>query len=225
MNIEEIWPDNAWRGLWGEVVEGDIYKIKQLKFVPDVIFDLGANVGTFSKFARELFPNALIVAVEPDPKNIEHFKEYFNPDENNTVLYEFAIGNGTVYRDTKAANGSHECYLSPFMGYEDIAEGDTLVKTKTESLVLDFCLKYTADKKFMFKIDIEGSETAIFEDELSMEILGRADYIAMEIHYFAMTPNGVLQVMELTHRAMETLAQTHDTIYEHPIFYATKKQC
>lgn len=224
MTIDEIWEDNAYRGLWGEVVEGDIYKIRQLKFVPDVIFDLGANVGTFSKFARELFPDAFIVAVEPDKQNIEHFYQFNNID--NCILLNSAIGVGYVYRDTKSRNGSHECYLSQTLGYEAIAENEILKKTDVNSMLLDEIVDGCTLKegqKYILKIDIEGSETTIFEHKPSMEILRKADYIAMELHYFAMTPNGVLEVKDMTDKALESLKETHDTIYEHPMFYATKK--
>ena len=220
MTIDEIWEDNAYRGLWGEVVEGDIYKIRQLKFVPDVIFDLGANVGTFSKFAHELFPNAIIVAIEPDKQNVDHFYNFSRFDE--LIIFNKAIGVGQIYRDNKAINGSHECYLSSFLGYEGITEIGSLEKQEIETILLDD-LKSWIKGKYMIKIDIEGSETAIFQHEPSMEILRNADYIAMELHYFAMTPNGVLEVKNMTDKALESLKETHDTEYVHPMFYATKK--
>ena len=227
MTIEEIWKDNAYRGLWGEVVEGDIYRLRQLKFVPDIIFDLGANVGTFSRFARELFPNATIIAVEPDPRNIAHFKQ-FNGDllESNIMLFEEAIGVGEVYRDNKAVNGSHECYLSKVLGYEDMTEGTFIDKTEVRTTLLDSLTLLTVGTitgKYLIKIDIEGSETALFTHEPSKAIIRGADYIAMELHYFAMTPNGVLQVMDMTKEFLESLKETHDTEYVHPMFYATKK--
>src|SRR6478736_2540673 len=204
MTIDEIWEDNAYRGLWGEVVEGDIYKIRQLKFVPDVIFDLGANVGTFSKFAHELFPNAIIVAIEPDKQNVDHFYNFSRFDE--LIIFNKAIGVGQIYRDNKAINGSHECYLSSFLGYEGITEIGSLEKQEIETILLDD-LKSWIKGKYMIKIDIEGSETAIFQHEPSMEILRNADYIAMELHYFAMTPNGVLEVKNMTDKALESLKE------------------
>lgn len=225
MTIDEIWKDNAYRGLWGEVVEADIYKMKQLKFVPDVIFDIGANVGTFSKFAHDLYPQALIVAIEPDKENIENFNRFNKPSENNVLLHNMAIGNGEAYRDTKAANGSHECYLSRFLGYEDIAETPTLQKSEVKTVLLDFIVRSWVQRgqKYVLKIDIEGSETAIFTHEPSMEAFRFADYIAMELHYFAMTPNGVLEVMDVTNKALESLKATHDTQLEGNMFYAIKR--
>jgi len=224
-DIKDIWKDNAYRGLWGEVVEGDIYKIRELKFIPDVIFDIGANVGTFSKFAHELYPSALIIAVEPDKDNIDNFNKFHKPSENNIVLHNMAIGKGEAYRDVKAVNGSHECYLSRVMGYEDITESSSLKLSDVRTTLLDFIVNGWVKKgqKYVLKIDIEGSETAIFTHEPSMKALINADYIAMELHYFAMTPNGVLKVMEMTKKALQSLEATHYIQHEHPMFYATKR--
>lgn len=132
MIIDEIW-EGAYKGLYGEVVTEDIYRIRQLQFIPDVIFDLGANVGTFSKFARELFPNALIVAIEPDAQNIEYFKEFNNPVDNNIVLHNLAIGNGEMFRVDGALNGAHECYISSGLGFRNLqpSEGINAVKVRS----------------------------------------------------------------------------------------------
>ncbi len=97
-------------GLYGEVVTEDIYKIKELNFIPDVILDLGANIGIFSRYARELFPNALIISIEPHPDNIKAFKKYTN--DENIILIEKGIGKGTLYKSKKAVNGAAEVYLS-----------------------------------------------------------------------------------------------------------------
>jgi FkbM family methyltransferase len=219
--IQELW-NGDYKGLYGEVVTGDIYKIRQLKFTPDVIFDLGANVGTFSVFARELFPDAIIIAVEPNEQNIKYFNEYNDPVKNNINLLECAIGKGQVYRDTKAINGSHEVYVSDFLGYEKANEAEDLKENEVKTIMLsDIC--HLSDKKYMIKIDIEGAETALFMDEPSLRIIKNADYVAIELHYFALTHEKVLEVKKVTDYFMEAMKETHDTVYEHPIFYATKR--
>ena len=55
-----------------EVVEEDAYRLDVLaqehpSCHPEVIFDVGANVGVFSRYARGLFPEAEIMAFEPVP--------------------------------------------------------------------------------------------------------------------------------------------------------------
>jgi len=223
MNIEDIW-DGAYKGLYGEVVTEDIYRLRQLKFTPDVIFDFGANVGTFSKFARELFPSALIVAVEPDKQNIEYFHKFNSPQDNNIVLHNIAIGNGEAYRCKGAINGAHESYISNGLGFE-IVESDFLERVEVRTTLLDFIVNGWAKEgqKYVLKIDIEGNETAIFTHEPSMKALRNAEYIAMELHYHALETSQVEVVREFTLNALQTLESTHETRHEHPMFYATKK--
>lgn len=224
MIIDDIW-EGAYKGLYGEVVTEDIYRIRQLNFIPDVIFDLGANVGTFSRFARELFPSAVIVAVEPDKDNVEYFFQFNNPIDNNIVLHNMAIGQGNVYRCTGAVNGAHESYISNGLGFENAKEDVFLQKVEVKTSLLDFIVNgwIREGQKYMIKIDIEGNETALFSHEPSMNALRNAHYIAMELHYHALEGNMVEIVKDFTLSQLDTLKETHNIEHVHPMFYATKK--
>jgi|SRR6185295_13239088 len=224
MIIDEIW-EGAYKGLYGEVVTEDIYRLRQLQFVPDVIFDLGANVGTFSRFARELFPSSLIVAVEPDKQNIEYFNEFNNPQENSIVLHNMAIGKGDAYRCIGAVNGAHESYISNGLGFESVKESEAIEKVEIKTTLLDFIVNgwVREGQKYIIKIDIEGNETALFSHEPSMSAIRNADYIAMELHYHALSGDMVEIVKDFTLSQLDTLKETHNIEHVHPMFYATKK--
>ena len=215
----------GFNGLFGEVVTCDIYKLKELKFTPDIVFDLGGNVGVFSRFIMSLFPDALIVAVEPDTENHTHFKK-FTPDKN-LILINKAIGTSEVFRVNGAVNGAHEVYLSKMTGYsqEGFNEKATFEKTGVGFITVPELVKeyLKPGMRSLIKIDIEGAENSIFEDEASMEELRKMDYVTMEIHRFALTGKEQQEVNELTERALKSFEATHDCKYEHPMFYATKK--
>ena len=230
MNIEDTL-NGGYNGLWGEVVQEDIYKIRDLKtgslqenthdrafdFTPDIIFDLGANIGVFTRYARELYPKALIVAVEPDPENIKVFKEF---TQDKTVLIEKGIGSGDLFH-YKGANGSGEVYLSKNSAYKK----HTGVKVEIQSIKLTELKKYIKKgMKVLCKVDIEGNETSIFDDPESMKFLLSFDYVTMELHYFSPTHLGVKDVKLSTRKALKKFEATHDTFYDHPMFYATKKK-
>ena len=68
--------NGGYNGLYGEVVTEDCYRLKTLGFVPDVIFDLGANIGVFTRYARDMFNNAKIISVEPNLDNFENLKTF-----------------------------------------------------------------------------------------------------------------------------------------------------
>lgn len=214
--------NGGYGGLYGEVVTEDTYKLKQLKFVPDVIFDLGANVGVFSRFARELFPDARIFAVEPDPENYEHLMK-FSIGYNIDVLNR-AIGIGSIYRCFGAANGAHESYISRGFGF-NTTEMRTIVKTDIATIMPDELIKMFSlpGEKTMLKCDIEGNENMIWGHKPSMDALKTIDYICMELHFYASGEDMAEEVRAKTLEALAEFEETHDCVLDHIYFYATKK--
>jgi FkbM family methyltransferase len=217
--------NGGFNGLYGEVVTEDSYRLKKLKFVPDIIFDMGANVGVFSRFARELFPDAKIISIEPDNDNCKVFRE--NTKDENTYLLQAAIGTGAIWRCDGAVNGAHECYLSAGLGYP-FKVGNRIKginETKTESLMPDKIINDLVKEgmKSVVKIDIEGNENVIFTHEPSMEALRRMDYITMEIHWGALTGEFKDEVCQKTFEALASFIPTHNCQLVNTMFWATKK--
>jgi len=192
-----------YHSLYGEVVTYDIYEVNKvadivsvndpnyvhwkghegINFVPDVVLDLGANVGIFSRYARSLWPDALIVAVEPNESNQAVFEEFTN--DPKIILLKNAIGNGQIYQCQGAVNGAHESYLSLGLGYNQLAfDTNGTLKNPIKGIMLTDLKKY-CNGKVLLKLDIEGNETVIFNDPASMELMKTFEYIAIELHYFA----------------------------------------
>lgn len=217
----------GWGGLHGEVVTHDSYRICQLDFVPDLVFDIGANVGTFTRHAMEQFPRASIVAVEPDPENIAHFRKF--TDMTRVVLIEGAIGDGEVYRASGAANGSGEVYMTPgAAGYTkaNLKSSPQFSPTSVQSFTLAEIIKsrWSRHLKTVVKIDCEGSENSIFSDPQSMKYLAMMDYIAIEIHRYAFTGAQQEEANRLAANAIETLKETHDCEVDGVHFWARLKK-
>lgn len=223
--------NGGYKGLYGEVVTEDCYRLKQLSFVPDYIFDIGANVGIFTRYAKGLFPNARIVAVEPHAENCAVFRQH--TPEQDALLMEYALGYGPIFHGTTACNGSGETYLSAGLGYPEgkmvkaLLEGRGLEASDVPALTLYEIVssRTVLDKKIVIKIDCEGAENTIWNDSDSMKILHRADYIAMELHNYALDGQESPKVIAATKRALRSLERTHICNYElngvH--FWATRK--
>lgn len=218
-------------GLYGEVVTHDCYRLRSLKFVPDVIFDIGANIGVFTRFARTLFPQALIVAVEPDPENASTFRT-FTPFDPNLVLEQKALGAGQIYHGTTHRNGSGATYLSAGLGYPKeqmdlaVTMKNGLELSSVESMTLgDIVWKYWRIRpaKYLMKIDCEGAENTIWEDDSSMAALRAMDYIAMEVHWYALHGAVVEEVNKATSKALHGLGRTHNCHLDGVHFWATKR--
>jgi FkbM family methyltransferase len=238
-----------YQGLEGEIVKEDIYRMRDVpdevsvndptfvhwkghyrafNFTPDVIFDLGANVGIFTRYARSLYPGALIVAVEPDEKNIERFKKDTNLDDRRLRILEMAIGKGQIWKSVNAINGAHECYLSDSLSWRDdeLAVSSVVDKSSVDSIMLsDLWDTYVNESdKVVLKLDIEGNEMVVFEHTASMDALKRADYIVMELHFNALLARDVESVRVRTLEMIMELSETHRVEYEHIYLYAIKKQ-
>lgn len=175
------------RGLYGNVVTADCYGLRTLGFEPDVILDLGANVGTFARFARSLFSSSTtkIVCVEPGERNFAFLKHLTEPDPN-MVFVNKAIGEGNVFKALNTLNGAHEVYFGD--GSPSVAEYTkdpaSYVPCKVESVMLDrLVAEYCPPAaRFMVKIDIESAERVVLDDPASVDVLSRADCFAIELH-------------------------------------------
>ena len=59
---------------------------------PAVIYDIGANIGTWTCLAKSLFPAARIEAFEPLAQNFRKFKEWTAPWSDEVRLHACALG-------------------------------------------------------------------------------------------------------------------------------------
>lgn len=217
--------NGGYGGLYGEVVTEDCYRLRGLKFIPDIIFDFGANVGCFTRFARELFPDAKIIAVEPDPDNFKNLVRFTPTD--NVFFVNKAIGTGMIWKCEQDINGAHESYLSSGLGYP-FKEGEPIPKineTETKSIMPDEVINtyLSGNLKSVCKIDIEGNENIIFTHEPSMIALRKMDYVTMEIHWGALSGDLRDEVCQKTFEALASFIPTHNCILINTMFYAIKR--
>ncbi len=227
--------NGGYGGLYGEVVVEDCYRLRELKFTPDVIIDLGANVGCFTRFARELFPEAKIISVEPDKDNFDVLVKFTDP--TNIVFLNKAVGIGTIWRGVGAVNGSGATYLNSgkWLPKNKMIESAELGKMEEmkgiESVMPDELINthVKEGQKFLIKIDIEGNEHIVYEHKPSMESIKKADYICMETHLYSFISNYEEVKLDILPH-LKYFEDTHDCIIDggtkekmHYDFFATKK--
>jgi len=217
----------GYNGLYGEVVTCDMYRLRSVKFQPDIVFDVGANVGIFSRFARTLFPAVLIVALEPHPENLYYFRKFTFSKDPNLILVEKALGKGVVYRCSGAANGAGESYLTTGPGFSDkeVGAAANLKQTVIPSVTLGELIYsyWTPAMKSILKVDCEGAENSIWTDALSMAALVLMDYICMELHDYSLSGAGREEVLAVTTAGLRLLERTHTCERDGVYFWATKK--
>jgi FkbM family methyltransferase len=129
---------------------------------PPTILDLGANIGLFGAFAATRFPDAQIVAIEPDPSNIDLLRRVAGANDWDWEVIEAAAG---------PADGVVP-FASGRFTYSRIEEGGASVRAVD---VMPFLQR--AD---LAKVDIEGAEWAILSDERFLSVAPPA--LALEHH-------------------------------------------
>lgn len=144
---------------------------------PKLIVDCGANVGYSSAYFLSKYPSARVIAVEPDKRNYEVLRQNLKPygDRATTIL---------------SAVWSHKAKLKVVAGeFADNREWATTVKECAENEAADLealdissiLAQSGCDEIDILKIDIEGSEAIVFEQNYK-PWLDKAGIIAIELH-------------------------------------------
>jgi len=230
--------------VFDEVCKRDYYNLLSVPFVPTKILDVGANVGAFTSYARFLFPQAIIVAVEPDVVNYVDLLKYTSHLPNITYVQR-ALGIGKMWRSLISPEppyyGCLQSYVTPNqIGFPQsqmsepsgVAGRDGLpiyveapyIKSITLSNLIHEYIE--PEDKFLLKLDCEGGENYIFNHELSMSALRRADLITMETHFYTKGTGEEYEADKKTiTEALSSLSDTHECKFnsEDRYFWALRK--
>ena len=143
---------------------------------PNLIIDCGANVGYSSAYFLSRFPNAFVIAVEPDSENLALLKANLSPFTGR-------------YHVLCSAVWSHETRLT-FSGLSRPGdEWSRQVKpaidaqpTTISATDIGTLLKQSGYQRIsILKIDIEGSEAAVFSANYENWI-SKVDNLLIELH-------------------------------------------
>lgn len=169
---------------YGQVVRSDAYGIRSLEITPEIVYDIGAQVGLFTLLATMYFPNARIVAVEPHPTNYEILKTTvaYLP---NVVCVKAALGEGAVFfkGDLRAVNSRGFATEAHYPDFSKGVDADQY-RVAVNTITLEELLRLYQGPRYrtLFKIDIEGEEEAFILGDMADRPLREAAYVAMELH-------------------------------------------
>lgn len=140
------------------------------------ILDLGANVGYSSAYFLARFPNAKVLAVEPDADNYEMCLRNLAPYGPRVRVKQGAVWRKTATLYTVGDYGDNRNWAVAVR--ETPGEGSTAVQAwDVESLLDEVAGSRPLD---ILKIDIEGSELALFEERPKW--LRRVRNLCVELH-------------------------------------------
>lgn len=158
-----------------QVFAFDQYSTKRLKGVDNVktIVDLGANIGLSALYFKQQYPNARVIAVEPEKKNFDLLVK------NVSGLSDVYCLNNAIWN--QATNlGIYDIGLGEY-GFVVNEQNDSKVGN-VKALTMDEIIeKFQIKTIDVLKIDIEGSEKELFSGDCETW-LPKVRSIVIEIH-------------------------------------------
>jgi len=179
----EIVDAHSFLFMYQEVFRDEIYKFKSEKSAPFII-DCGANIGVSILYFKQLFPEAKILAFEPD-KNIFQTlsRNVHTVGLKNVTLKESAVWTESGYLDFVAEG----------------ADAGRLMASKNDKphyqIYAESLKPYLSDHVDFLKIDIEGAETAVLIDCKSE--LKNVENLFVEYHSFLDRPQDLDQLLHI----------------------------
>lgn len=146
----------------GEVVKGDVYKMKDWDFKDGVIVDIGANIGTFSIPASKY---GKVYAYEPSPTNFKILQMNIALNHANVEAFNYAVGKPGM-----------DTIETDFSGHSRVGSAGGLNGVPVESIGFD---DIPVDKINLLKMDCEGGEYNVVKYATT---LGKVDRIVGELH-------------------------------------------
>lgn len=177
--IREIWCENVY-----EVFDGDLNDT-------GIVIDIGANIGSFSLYAASLGAKK-VIAVEPEPHNIELLKKNIDEHRDITPDCEFII-------DDHAVGGSKDIvFINDDHGDSRVNRSEN--GTRVRMITLDQLFKnHKIEYIDVLKIDIEGMEGEVILNA-SEATMNLCRYITMEYDQHSNNLGAIVEKLNLTHQ-------------------------
>ena len=140
------------------------------------IVDAGANVGYSSAYLLTRFPDAHVIAVEPDPANFAQLTRNLKPYGKRVSAVQAALwGEDTILNFSDSFAGAGDEWARQV---EPSSEGNGDVRAVSMRSLME---QFGLDRIDLLKIDIEGAEENLFDAE-DIGWLDRVGALVIEIH-------------------------------------------
>ena len=149
-----------------------------LKNTPEIIVDAGANIGLASIYFANKYPQAKIIAIEPEQSNFELLKENAAPYAN-IIPVQAAVWHKNEEVNLIDPGLGKWGFMTEAMHTLECHSGEachTVMGMTIDKIVQD----YDLERINILKVDIEGAEKEVFSDASSW--LEKVDSIVIELH-------------------------------------------
>ncbi len=157
-----------------EIFINQIYSFKSTTTNP-LIVDGGSNIGLSALYFKLIYPTSRIIAFEPNPKAYELLKR--NIINNHlTLVTVFNVALSDCEGDASLYPGSQ------YSGTLTWSLFNSLEQDKMEIIKTNRVSSYIHDEVDLLKLDVEGSETEIFNDLISSKKINLIKEMIIEFH-------------------------------------------
>lgn len=202
-------PNSSDYGMAKQVLVDGEYKLivdyfKTNNMEPNIIIDAGANIGVTSILLKNIYPKSKIYCIEPDDDNFrllsENLDEYVK--DQTVILYK----NGLLGK-----SGLNLSVNSNFRDHSNCARQVEFSKDDTtlKSITIDEIIKNNnIDRIDFLKMDIEGSERFLIEQDVDVSFLDKCKCVAIEIHDEYPCRAGIYQLLKAKGYCIVTHGET-----------------
>jgi len=164
-----------------EVLLRDQYACLRGRAGVRAIVDAGANIGTASVDFMNQYPEARVVALEPDPGNYDLLAQNLRPYGPRAIALRRALWHTSehlsVVRGEFRDGGEWSVQVKPVTGTSSSQGLPDVAGTSLPDLLDEFQI----DRVDILKIDIEGAERLLLPEPLGT-MLDRVGILAIELH-------------------------------------------
>ena len=145
---------------------------------PEFIVDAGANIGFASIYFANQFPNARILAIEPEKENFEILVKNTEPYPNIEPIFG-ALWSERVEVDVVDRGLGNWGFMIEATSSDRISPGPS--HQKVQGMTVDMILeRYGIRQISILKLDIEGAELEVFRNSSSW--IDKVDSLIIELH-------------------------------------------
>ena len=207
----------------GNLTPGHVDSLELLELLrplsPKVIYDVGANTGTWTQLAKAIFPDAEVHAFEPLKSHHTALLEKFTA-MSNAHLHKVALGetSGTAtMRVTNFPDSSSLLPLSP-AGQKEWKLEEVAKEAVTVARMDDYRRETQISFPSLIKLDVQGFELAVLRG--AQECLGQATAVLAEVSFQEFYKGQCLfhdVVTFLSGHGFGAYALGHGTVIDRPI--------